>query len=208
MADDGPSGSPTVTEPAQRIQVALAEYGSLRQESLQAITNRLQVLSFTFAALSVIIAATLTGKIPALAAALVTIIVVPSLAKAALLVWLGEYSRSQRAGRWIAELELRINNDVGGKPVLGWESKLLTRSAHMGFPYLAVVALLLGLGYAGYGLGTYFFTRYLGYHKVHPSWYVWAGGAALIVIAEGCFLWWLRGAWLVARLGPQPTDPE
>lgn len=106
----------------QRVQVGLAEYGSLRQESLQAITNRLQVLNFTFAALSVVVAAVVAGKVPPLAAAAITIVFVPSVAKAALLVWLGEYSRSQRAGRWIAELEERINLDAGA-PVLGWESK-------------------------------------------------------------------------------------
>jgi hypothetical protein len=184
-----------------RVTVAVAEYNSLRQESLQAITNRLQVLNFTFAALSVVIAAVLAGKVPPLAAAVITIAFVPSVAKAALLVWLGEYSRSQRAGRWIAELETRINKDVGA-PVLGWESKLLARSAHMGFPYRAVVGLLLGAGYASYVLGGHFLTVYVHEHHVHAPADVWVVVCAVVVVAESLFLVWLRGAWETARLGP------
>jgi hypothetical protein len=198
-ATDGPQIADA--ERSSRVTIALAEYNSLRQESLQAIGNRLQVLNFTFAALSVVVAAVLAGKVPPLAAAAVTIAFVPSVAKAALLVWLGEYSRSQRAGRWIAELETRINADIGSS-VLGWESRLLTRSAHMGFPYLAVVGLLLGTGYASYVLGAHFLTTYFGAHHDHLGWGLWGAAAVAVVGAESGFLVWVRGAWGTARMGP------
>jgi hypothetical protein len=199
---DGPD-----PERSTRVTIAIAEYNSLRQESLQAISNRLQILNFTFAALSVVVAAVLAGKVPPLAAAVITVVFVPSVAKAALLVWLGEYSRSQRAGRWIAKLEGRINDDVGAT-VLGWESKLLTRSAHMGFPYLAVVGLLLGTGYASYVLGGHFLTVYVRAHHDHVLPVIWVVAVAGVVIAECGFLHWIRGAWETARLGPPSESSD
>ena len=134
----------------------LAEYGTLRQESLEAVGHRMTVMSFTFAAVGVIIGGLLTRKVSDAVAGLIAVLFVPQVSKAALLIWLGEYERSQRAGKWLAELEQRVNRALGAD-ALAWETTLLAARrttameaagssrtpVHMGYPYVSVVALVV-----------------------------------------------------------------
>jgi hypothetical protein len=196
-----------------RLQAMLAEYQMLRQESLEAISNRLTVMSFTFAALSVLVAGLLTAKTDALTGA-IALVFLPQLSKAALLIWLGEYARSQRAGRFIAQLERRINAHVGEDAVT-WETHLATRppgaptDVHMSFPYVAVVVILLGVGYAGAILGAYFV-----YHGLHrelsdgSAVLVLGGLADLVIIFEAWFLRFFFREWRKAAVGQAVTKPR
>jgi hypothetical protein len=185
-----------------RLEAMLAEYQTLRQESLQAISNRLTVMSFTFAALSVLVAGVLSSKVDALTGA-VALVFLPQLSKAALMIWLGEYARSQRAGRYLAELETRVNTHVG-QQVVGWESRLATGSVHMAFPYRSVAVLLLGVGYTGAVLGIYFLYERL--HSALPGGgaVLFLGGIAdLVVVLESWFLQYFFQEWRYARTGQQ-----
>ena len=129
------------------LDVLMEEYRTLRQESLDTLGHRLTVVSFTFAALSVVVAGMLTAtELPAWIVGAVGVVFVPQAAKAGLFIWLGEYQRSQRAGRHLAELERRVNTllDVDGSAGLCWESALTSRGRHMSTPYIATIAFTLG----------------------------------------------------------------
>lgn len=158
-------------DPTHRaLDAMLAEYQTIRQESLESIGHRMTVMNFTFVTLGVIISGLLTRKVSDLLAGLIAVLFVPQIAKAALLIWLGEYQRSRRAGKWLAVLEQRINEAVD-TDALGWESKLWSAGTdreatrHMGYPYVAVVVLLLGAGYTALALGIY-----LLFAKTERSW--------------------------------------
>lgn len=140
----------------------LAEYNTLRNESLNTIGHRLQIITITFAALSAVIAGLFARQIWDILAGVVALLIIPQLSKAAIFIWLGEYSRSMRAGRWIADLEQRINKLIDSKEAIGWELELIKKGRHMGYPYLSVISLLLGSGYIGTALGVYFLSVSLG----------------------------------------------
>jgi hypothetical protein len=148
--------------PGKVIDAMLAEYETLREESLQSIGHRLTVVTFTFAILGVVISGLLTGKVSDAVAGLIAILFLPQVAKAALWMWLGEYQRSRRAGKAIAELERKINVAVAAE-ALSWESKLWdaeskaqrTKVRHMNYPYAAVIVFLLGASYTATALGIY-----------------------------------------------------
>ncbi|HEX2087254.1 MAG TPA: hypothetical protein VHF89_16345 [Solirubrobacteraceae bacterium] len=147
-----------MTEPDAALNAMLAEYESLRTESQQAIQNRVSVTNFTFGALAVVIAGLLSSNVSEVLAGIVGMVFVPQIAKAGLLIWLGEYNRSQRAGRWIADLEKRMNELVQHDAV-GWERRLQAQrgsSGHMSYPYVANAVITIGMGWAGGVVGAVF----------------------------------------------------
>lgn len=159
-------------------EVLLEEYRTLRQESLDTMGDRLTVVNFTFAALSVVIGAMIASEsVSPVLLALFGIVVVPQGAKAGLFIWLGEYQRSQRAGRHIQRLEERINDLVGANRGEGltWESGLVSRSIHMSTPYIATVIFTVGMGWAGALLGVWYAGVALGENL--------AGGTLVLAIA-------------------------
>lgn len=188
-------------DPAQHALTALlAEHASLRQESVQAIANRIAVMNFTFGALAVVIAALLAGQVDHTVAGLIALLFVPQMAKAGLLIWLGEYHRSMRAGAWLARVEEQVNRLVGGPGTLTWESSLIARSSHMDFPYVATAAFILGAGYLGSLLGVFDVALALppGAPRI-------AGTSALMVYVAGietifARFFWRR--WRDTRLNP------
>jgi hypothetical protein len=145
---------------ATPLEAMLAEYASLREESLQSIGHLILIMNFTFGALSIIVAGLLNSRASNILSGIIALFFVPQLAKAGLLIWLGEYNRAQRAGRWIKTLESRINDHLGSESAMGWENALTGRgkgkSTHMAYPYVAVVLLVLGVGYTSSFLGAYF----------------------------------------------------
>src|SRR5689334_12686725 len=87
-------GDPPPPKHAKSIDAMLAEYASLRTESLTSITNRITVANFAFGAVAVIVAALLTDTTPDITKGAIAFLFVPQIAKAGLLIWLGEYERS------------------------------------------------------------------------------------------------------------------
>ena len=164
------------TELAMR--ALLTEYSSLRSESVSAIGYRVQVITFTFASLSVIMAGLITRNLPDRLAGLLSLFVVPQIAKASLMMWLGEYNRSIRAGRYLRSIETKLNSLIGAEMV-GWESQLVSGKQHMGYPYVATACVILGVGYVGSAMGVYL----LAMTKTGPS------VLAMIILATYAVVW-------------------
>lgn len=133
------------------VEIMLEEYKTLRQESLNAMSNRNIILSFGLASIS----AVFTGSIIAHASTsdihssililrFAFILVIPAISCIVLLMWLGEYERMQRAGKFLAKLELKINTEAS-RELLSWEKYLRERKLHMKYPYYATVVLLTGI---------------------------------------------------------------
>ncbi len=171
---------------------------------MAAIGHRMTATNFTFAALAVIIGALISAAhLDKRIVGATLLAVVPQLAKSGLLIWLGEYERSQRAGRHIARVELKINRLLDTE-ALTWESGLKSTSAHMGYPYRAVLTLLLGTGYCSVVLGLTFLGMFLHDRAPCPRalwWTLWGLAAVAAIAAEARFLVRFRRLWTVAKTG-------
>jgi hypothetical protein len=95
------------------LDALLAEYSSLRQESLNTITNRNTLLAYGLVAIGAVVGGALTSSSVSdnpLVIAAVFSIAIPLLTCFTLLVWLIEATRSRRAGFYLAStVEPRIN---------------------------------------------------------------------------------------------------
>jgi hypothetical protein len=199
-----------------RIDILLEEYKTLRAESLQGIQARHQVVTFTFGALSVMTAAILASHASALLLGFIAYCAIPQIAKAGLLMWLGEYRRSARAGRGLRAIEQEINGLTGGH-TLSWETSLSKGRSHMTFPYAATAFIVLLVSYLSLTIGISHFTTFaianplldltqLGL-PVRPiqftivmSVVMVAGGLTIVAaIIEICFLRFFWRLWLEVR---------
>lgn len=192
-----------------QLQARLAEYNSLRQESLAAITNRTTIANFMFGALAVIIAALASQGKASWTTAIVSAFFVPQISKAGLAIWLGEYERSQRAGRKLSDIEEEIGK-IAGAPVMSWETRLVERTLHMAYPYRATAVLLIGAGYVSGGIGL--FLIYLLLRHTVPWWGLSAIGAGLvglIVLVEWRYLKFFQEKWKYIRMNySSKADPS
>ncbi len=204
--DVGSVGDP---EQALAVQAMLMEYNSLRQESLAAISNRVTIANFTFGAVAIILAALMTQAKPSALTAVVALVFVPQVSKVGLMIWLGEYNRSQRAGKWAAELEVRVSATIGRDRVMAWESALLSNSIHMTYPYLSVVLLLLGVGWASSTIGATLLLQVWGKTALQfPEFLLAIAGALLIVIVELMFVRFFRAKWVAVKRNYSKSGPE
>ena len=197
------TGVPDAGEPEvdRALTALLAEHSTLRQESVQAIANRIAVMNFTFGALAVVIAALLAGPVDRRIAGLIALLFVPQMAKAGLLIWLGEYNRSMRAGAWLAHVESEVNRLIGRRDTLTWETSLISRSSHMDYPYVATAAFILGAGYLDILLGVYDITTSI---RGGPAPRVVGAGVLLAFAAaiETVFARFFWRRWRDTRLDP------
>jgi beta-phosphoglucomutase-like phosphatase (HAD superfamily) len=194
-----------------QLDALLAEYASLRQESMNAIANRITIMNFTFGALAIVLAGLLATRVPTLLAGITALLFVPQVAKAALLIWLGEYNRSQRAGRRIQDLESWINVVVGAE-ALGWETELAnkrTGRGHMSYPYWATVSLVIGAGYAGTMIGFYLLVAAAA-DRLDALWIamIVLAIAAYALILETSFLIYFMTEWRAAVSGTTNTTDK
>lgn len=190
------------------LQALLAEYNTVRQESMSSIANRTTIANFVFGALAVIIAALVAQDRPNWATAIVSFVLVPQISKTGLLISLGEYQRSQRAGRWVALVEMKINQILGNKGAMSWESSLVSKGLHMGYPYLATALLLMGTGWAGGGVGLYLIFDLMG-TAVSTSYRI-VIAVILGVIIVGVETWYalfFRARWREIRINYAHTAP-
>jgi|CXWL01.1.fsa_nt_gi hypothetical protein len=127
-----------------KADILLKEYETLRQEILVAMSSRNSVLSFGLATIGAIFTASLatqTGATPSLLSSLILELGVPAISIFVLFMWLGEYQRMQRAGKFLVGIEKRIN-DIASKELLTWETSLRAKRGHMKYPYNTTVLLL------------------------------------------------------------------
>jgi hypothetical protein len=137
------------------IEIAVKEYEIIRQEILTSMNNRVSILSFGVAIIGAIFTASIavfTKSDYSLLPSLMLIFAVPAITSFILFMWLGEYQRMQRAGKFLVELERRINEMVSSK-VLTWETNLRAQRTHMRYPYSTTVMLLTGISFISICLG-------------------------------------------------------
>jgi len=179
-------------------EARMAEYNSLRQESLQAISNRVQIMNFTFTSLTIILASLMAADIPVTLVLIVSLLFVPIACKVSALVWLGEYNRSQRAGSGIRQREALINELIRNVPALSWETDLYSKGTHMGYPYAASLAFMLSTGIFGEALGGYSAAQLV--HGVLPVMGVVALTVAFSLLLEIWFIRFFIERWVGIRM--------
>jgi hypothetical protein len=126
------------------VEIMVKEYETLREESLAAIRARNSILSFGQAAMGAVLAASIAAYAASGTSALsglMLVLVVPAIANFALSMWLGEYERMQRAGKFLEDLEGKINDRMQEK-LLTWETRLREQQSHMRYPYSSAIVLL------------------------------------------------------------------
>lgn len=109
------------------LEALLTQYTSLREESMNTINNRVQVMMLGMAAMGALVAGVLTiddpvaSKLPIFA---IFSIAIPLVAIFVLLVWISEAVRCHRVGYFLAaDCEARINAKLG-RLVMTWEASL------------------------------------------------------------------------------------
>lgn len=146
----------TLAEPnpqANILSAMLTEYNSVRKESVSTINNRLLFSSCAFTAFSILLAGLSTRQSPDLLSGIIAMVFVPLLTKLCLLMWLGEYNRSQRAGRGMVKMEQKINDLLQHPSAVSWETDLQDTQAHMGYPYVSTILLMMLTGWVSFVLG-------------------------------------------------------
>jgi hypothetical protein len=131
------------------IEILLKEYDTLRQEIIATISSRSSILSFGVGTIGVLLTAGMaTGSLSggSLVAGLILILLVPAMTNFILFMWLGEYERMQRAGRFLAELEGKINKETQPN-LLTWETNLRKKRQHMDYPYTNTILLLIVISF-------------------------------------------------------------
>lgn len=140
--------------PQSQNDVLLSWYKTVRDETLGSVSHRSQIVSYGLAAVGVLagtgIAALSSSPGHSRATAFADVVSlgifgvsIPLIALTVLLMWLGEFVRMIRAGRYLRMIERELAVDV----VLGWET-YLTRTPRITIPYLIIPALfsLIAIG--------------------------------------------------------------
>lgn len=132
-----------------KTEALLKEYETLRQESLDSMNNRSQVVSFGLGSVGLLAAGVFASDRALQAAGLLVLVfsaAVPIISILVLYVWLGEVERMIRAGRFMVDLEGRINTELDPTtPTLTWEGWLRSAGTQMHYPYIVVIALFLSI---------------------------------------------------------------
>jgi hypothetical protein len=123
------------------VKSILKEYEMLRNEIINSMNARNNILAFSYAIIGVMYSLSLTqdNRLTDLSSNLVLIIIVPTIAYFSTSIWIGEYERMQRAGKYIQKLESKLNNLLSNNNAMGWENFLRNEGLHMSYPYHAVI---------------------------------------------------------------------
>lgn len=184
---------------ANVLSVMLTEYNSVRKESVSTINNRLLFSSCAFTAFSILLAGLSTRQSPDILSGIIAMVFVPFLTKLCLLMWLGEYNRSQRAGRGMVKMEQKINELLQHPSAVSWETDLQDTQAHMGYPYVSTILLMLLTGWVSFILGMRLAYGDLSLGSQRCVGVIWP----ILAMAVGDVSFWilLRQKWRRIRLG-------
>jgi len=164
------------------IETRLKEYDTLRDEVLQSITHRTQIISFGFGGIATFTTGTLLvalpKKEPTLALAVFSV-VIPIMSAVFLLLWFSELMRMFRASNHLFGLEQRVNQDLGTQ-ALTWETEL-AQDGNRGLRmvYLLVIGFFLALG---------MFAPFVGVAVTEPA--GWRDPLTYLPALVGLFLGW------------------
>lgn len=123
------------------MEAMLHEYDAVRQESMQAIGNRSQIIAFGLAAIGAIFAATLAvgDEARRRLAPLTLRYAIPLLSVLVVAFLAGETQRMERAGEYLIDLERRISRAVGQPGILNYEHWLETKKRPVDSPTVVVM---------------------------------------------------------------------
>ncbi len=137
-------------EKTNALEVILKEYETVRQEAMDAIGNRNQVLSFGLATIGIIFAAAISSKDILGNIRFVQIVfcgVIPVISLLVSVVWFGEVNRMNRASVYIkTQIEPRIDSifEKGEyKRLLNWENWQRETKTQLAYPYIAATLLFI-----------------------------------------------------------------
>jgi hypothetical protein len=144
------------------LSIAIEEYKTLRNESLLSMQTQQSTLRAGTAAVSVIIASgfSLWDSIELLSE-IIFLAFVPIICYLVLTIWMGEVLRMMRAGKYLSDLENKINKKLKEKPeALIWENSLRkkdakTKTPQMLFNYLCIIGLFFTLAIGSVIIGNY-----------------------------------------------------
>ncbi len=119
------------------------EYDTLREECLQSMGNRTQIIAFGLGTLAVLIGGTLSmeNRLTETVNFMFNY-AVPFISTMVYYAWFAEFERMVRAGKFLKDLEDAINEFLPRR-VLSWEHDLTTM--RMGYAYLVIAILFLGI---------------------------------------------------------------
>jgi hypothetical protein len=175
------------------LQAALEEYKSLRQESLEAISQQQTTLQIGLVAIGALTALTAKDVVDRGAPAQLAVAVsAPALALAVQVLWLQVVKRSVKAGAHLARLEVRVDARIEATdPPLTWESNVVCGHKRRGgyaFHWsVMVVMTLASIPTAAFGLVAL---------ARAEEWALFAVGAAtvlLLIAAAVLFHKWFHG---------------
>jgi hypothetical protein len=182
-----------VGEMNTNLEIYLKEYEAIREEIVTTMNNRTQILAFGLATIGVLFNACISGYTdkPATSPFVSSFLFfgIPLISIFVLLLWLGEYSRMQRAGKFLERLEEQINREAN-RQLLTWEIKLDKGKKHMGLPYFATAGIFIGISFGSFCLGVYWFPT--SYDKQ----VLWVGAMiihALLFIGFYAYIAYIRG---------------
>ena len=176
----------------------LAEYTSLRDESLATITNRIRIITLSFLAYSLIIGGIFSAKtVPELLKILFLSILLPQLSKASLLMWFGEYQRMIRAADRLIEIEREVNKLLR-KPVMTWETGLPS-GRPISRPYYAGILMVSAPSLIAYVLAAYILFKVRVFSDSHLGMVVFGLIIFLACIWEVVFYAYFISEWWKIR---------
>jgi hypothetical protein len=183
------------------LQALLAEYSSLRLESLNTITTRAQTIVFGLAAVAALFAGPFALGDPAKQRNLTIAVfsgAVPIVSLLVLLVWVGEAMRMKRVSEYLAsDIEARINRKFG-RLVLAWEACLKTgvlpRDDRFG-PSATILAVFFAFAVASPLIGVWVTeTPVRLWSQGSPLWELWVPWIGCTAVAV--YLWRVRARYL------------
>jgi hypothetical protein len=161
--------------------IVLCEYSSLRTESIESLRNQQAVISYGLTVIGVLIGFTGGIWMKKTIVEIIYIIFIPFLCNFIILIWNGEVNRMSRAGRYIKEIEDKVNQMVKthlkiNKPALYWETylreqkiqgRMITNNKKKR-NYYAILGMFGLLSYLSVVIGV--FHNYMVYDKDVLSW--------------------------------------
>jgi hypothetical protein len=163
----------------------------------------------------VVLAAITVSAVQGLAVALLVLAAVPQVAKAGLMIWFGEYQRSQRAGEMLSTVEQNINRELGRNRSTGlamsWEQGVTKTGVRHGYPHLATILLLTGASVVSAIYGFYLLAAWAQAQAAALPPTLIVVFTTTVVIVESVFVWLVRQRWCAIKAWyeagvPPPRD--
>jgi hypothetical protein len=161
--------------------IVLCEYNSLRTEAIESLKSQQSIINYGLTVIGVLIGFTGSIWMQKTIVEIIYIVFIPFLCNFITLTWNGEVNRMSRAGRYIKQIEDKINRMVKtqlqiDEPALYWESYLrelkkegrVTTNNKRKRNYFAILGMFGLLSYLSVLIGI--FHNYIVYNNSESLW--------------------------------------